>query len=119
VKEAVVAEEAAAAAKTAEDAAAKLAQEAQDAAAKLAQEAEDAAAKLASEAQEAAENAADAVTDALKIENFDLGAVSQLVDGSGLSGVEKLSLKGALESAKDDPELLKTLLKQVQSALAQ
>ncbi|MBV1903227.1 MAG: hypothetical protein KUG58_06295, partial [Marinosulfonomonas sp.] len=85
----------------------------------LAKQAADAAAKLAEQAEQAAKNAADAVADALKVENFDLGAVSKLVDGSKLSGVEKLTLKGALANAKDDPALLETLLKQVGSALGQ
>jgi hypothetical protein len=109
-------EEAAAAAKAAEEEAAKVAEEA----AAAAQKAADEAAAAAAATTEAATDAAAAVTDAaaaLDPANFNADAVLGLIDGSSLDDAMKTTLKTAVEAAKANPALVADTIAQVKTAL--
>ena len=67
--------------------------------------------------QEVTDVATDTATDALSVDGFSMDKVSGMIDGSDLDGLKKTMLKGALKKAQDDPEMLKTVLGQVKSAL--
>ena len=53
----------------------------------------------------------------LNPENFDFDKVIALVDASEVSALKKTVLKGALEKAKDNPDLLKAAIDQIKAAL--
>ena len=57
------------------------------------------------------------VPDLLTTEGFDFDKVKGLIDGSDLDGLKKILLVGALDQAKNNPDLLKAALDQVKSAL--
>ncbi len=56
-------------------------------------------------------------SDLLTTEGFDFDKVKGLIDGSDLDGLKKTLLVGALDQAKNNPDLLKAALDQVKSAL--
>ena len=58
------------------------------------------------------------VADLLTPEGFSLDKVTEMVNGSDLDGLKKTLLVGALEKAKDNPELLKAALDQIRAALS-
>lgn len=67
----------------------------------------------------AAETAAPAsdIADLLTVDGFDYDKVITYVDGSDLDMAVKVSSKAALEKARDNPELLKTVLEQLRENL--
>jgi hypothetical protein len=113
-------EEAAAAAKAAEEEAAKVAEEAAAAAQKAADEAAAAAAATTEAATDAAAATTEAATDAaaaLDPANFNADAVLGLIDGSSLDDAMKATLKTAVEAAKANPALVADTIAQVKTAL--
>ncbi|MEL6639848.1 MAG: hypothetical protein AAFP98_00815, partial [Pseudomonadota bacterium] len=72
------------------------------------------------EAAAAAEGAADAVTspaDLLTVDGFDLDKVQDMIDGSELGALQKTGLTTALNSVKDNPDLLESVLTQIKEAM--
>ncbi|MEP5091905.1 MAG: hypothetical protein ABJR23_20965, partial [Paracoccaceae bacterium] len=53
----------------------------------------------------------------LTVEGFNFDKVSQMIDGSSLSDVQKTTLKSTLDSAQSNPQLLDGALQQVKAAL--
>ena len=89
-------------------------------AAKLAEAAEAEAAKVEEEEAAAAkleEEAAGGLADLLTPEGFNLDKVGEIIDGSELGALKKIALKTALDSAKDNPELLNSVLEQIKGTL--
>ncbi|TCM80539.1 hypothetical protein [Rhodovulum steppense] len=90
-------------------------------------EATEGAADVAEDAAEAAEEAAaDAAveetattppTDVLSPEGFDADAVIGMIDDSSLDDAQKESLKAAVETARNVPDMLGAVLDQVRTAL--
>ena len=76
----------------------------------------EAAAETAAATTEAAATET-SVADLLTPEGFSLDKVTEMVNGSDLDGLKKTLLVGALEKAKDNPELLKAALDQIRAAL--
>ncbi len=114
------------AAKDAADQATDAVQTATDAAKDAASQATDAAQSAADQATDAAQSAADAAKDAvanmspadlLKPENFDMEKVTGLLDAASVPDDVKTGLKAALDSAKDNPEMLKEVLGMIKTAL--
>lgn len=56
-------------------------------------------------------------TDVLSVDGFNIDKASEMIDESDLGGIKKTMLKGALDKAQDDPEMLKAILGQVKAAL--
>jgi len=115
---------AATATEAATEAAAEAVEATTEAVTETAAEATEAAAEATTEA--AAETAAatteaaateTSVADLLTPEGFSLDKVTEMVNGSDLDGLKKTLLVGALEKAKDNPELLKAALDQIRAAL--
>ena len=57
------------------------------------------------------------MSDLLTTDGFDFDKIKGLIDGSDLDGLKKTLLVGALDQAKNNPDLLKAALDQVKSAL--
>ncbi len=51
------------------------------------------------------------------MDGFDLEKAKETIDGSSLGDMTKMTLKSALEQAKDNPDLLKTALEKARAAL--
>jgi len=88
-----------------------------DAVTEAATEAAEGATETATEAVESATEEAGSMMDLLTPEGFDFDKVVEMVDGSDLDPLKKTTLKTALESAKDNPELLSSVLDQIKGAL--
>ena len=63
------------------------------------------------------EDATTPVADLLTVDGFDADQVMELLDDSDVSTLEKTTLGAALDAAKDNPELLATVLEQLKAAL--
>ncbi len=71
----------------------------------------------ASEVADAAETATGGLGDLLTVDGFDYDQVIAAIDGSDLSDFRKASLRTAITSARDNPELLQNALASVRTAL--
>ncbi len=69
--------------------------------------------------EEATNTATDTATDVLSVDGFNLEQVTEMIDGSGLDGLRKETLKGALKNAAGNPELLQSVLDMVKDSLGQ
>ena len=123
-----VAETTSNAASTATDAVTDAAINATEAATNTVSDAASGASDAASDATQGATDAAKATTEAagetaggladlLTVDGFNYDKVVDAIDGSDLGAAQKLTLKTGLESARDNPALLKSMLDQVKSAL--
>ena len=56
------------------------------------------------------------MTDLLSVDGFNLDKVSEMIDGSEIGAFQKTALKTALEKAKDNPEVLQTVLDKIKEA---
>ena len=65
-----------------------------------------------------AEAASGGMADLLSVDGFDLDKVSEMIDGSEIGAFQKIALKTALEKAKDNPEVLQTVLDKIKEAAA-
>ena len=63
-----------------------------------------------------AEAASGGMADLLSVDGFDLDKVSEMIDGSEIGAFQKIALKTALEKAKDNPEVLQTVLDKIKEA---
>ena len=63
-----------------------------------------------------AEAASGGMADLLSVDGFDLDKVSEMIDGSEIGAFQKTALKTALEKAKDNPEVLQTVLDKIKEA---
>ena len=63
-----------------------------------------------------AEAASGGMADLLYVDGFDLDKVSEMIDGSEIGAFQKIALKTALEKAKDNPEVLQTVLDKIKEA---
>lgn len=63
-----------------------------------------------------AEAASGGMADLLSVDGFDLDKVSEMIDGSEIGAFQKIALKTALEKAKDNPEVLQTVLDNIKEA---
>ena len=63
-----------------------------------------------------AEAASGGMSDLLSVDGFDLDKVSEMIDGSEIGAFQKTALKTALEKAKDNPEVLQTVLDKIKEA---
>ncbi|MEP1521651.1 MAG: translation initiation factor 3, partial [Ascidiaceihabitans sp.] len=89
----------------------------------------DAATETASEAADATTEAVDATTEAateatsggiadlLTTEGFDYDKVVEMVEGSEMGAFQKTALKTSLEKARDNPEVLETVLGKIKEAM--
>ena len=74
--------------------------------------------ETAPEAAEAAQDTAEPnMLDALTPEGFNLDTVLEMISGSDVNEIQKTMLRGAIEQAKDNPELLSEALKLVKETL--
>ena len=125
------AETAEAAVETATDTAAAVTEAVTDAAAATADAATDTAAATVETATDAVAGTTEAVTDTaaatteaasrgmadlLSVDGFNLDKVSEMIDSSKISAFQKTALKAALEKAKDNPEVLQTVLDKIKEA---
>ena len=62
------------------------------------------------------EAASGGMTDLLSVDGFNLDKVSEMIDGSEIGAFQKTALKTALEKAKDNPEVLQTVLDKIKEA---
>ena len=53
----------------------------------------------------------------LTVDGFDLDKVTEMVENSDLGALQKVTLTKGLEAAKDNPEVLKTLLEKIREAM--
>ena len=106
-----VAEEAAAAeaAKVTEETATAAAETATDTAAAVTEAVTDTAAATT-------EAASGGMADLLSVDGFNLDKVSEMIDSSEVGAFQKTALKKALEKAKDNPEVLQTVLDKIKEA---
>ncbi len=80
----------------------------------------DAAEATGEAAEETMDSAGDAVSDtpeALTLDGFDLDKAKEAIDNSSLGDMAKTTLKTAIETAQDSPELLQTALEKAREAL--
>ena len=127
----VTEETATAAAETATDTAAAVTEAVTDAAAATADTATDTAAATVETATDAVAGTTEAVTDTaaatteaasggmadlLSVGGFNLDKVSEMIDSSKIGAFQKTALKAALEKAKDNPEVLQTVLDKIKEA---
>ena len=63
-----------------------------------------------------AEAAPGGMADLLSVDGFDLDKVSEMIDGSEIGAFQKIALKTTLEKAKDNPEVLQTVLDKIKEA---
>ena len=63
-----------------------------------------------------AEAASGGMADLLSVDGFDLDKVSEMIDSSEIGAFQKTALKTALEKAKDNPEVLQTVLDKIKEA---
>lgn len=63
-----------------------------------------------------AEAASGGMADLLSVDGFDLDKVSEMIDGSEIGAFQNIALKTALEKAKDNPEVLQTVLDKIKEA---
>ena len=63
-----------------------------------------------------AEAASGGMADLLSVDGFDLDKVSEMIDGSEIGAFQKTALKTVLEKAKDNPEVLQTVLDKIKEA---
>jgi hypothetical protein len=54
---------------------------------------------------------------ALSVENFDAAKVTEIIDASELNDMVKTTLKAAVSSAQENPELVSGVVDQVKAAL--
>jgi hypothetical protein len=77
----------------------------------------EAATDTAAATTEAATDAASGgLADLLSVDGFDLDKVSEMIDGSEIGAFQKTALKTALDKAKDNPEMLQTVLDKIKEA---
>jgi len=57
------------------------------------------------------------VSEALTVDGFDMSKVSDMIDNSELGDMQKTLLKGSLEKAQENPDMLNTALEKVREAL--
>ncbi len=92
------------------------AEEAATTATDIASDATDAATEAVTEATEAASDVA-ALASVFTADGFDMVKVSEVIDGSSLGALQKSSLKTAIESAVNNPEMLTQALDTAKQAL--
>ena len=63
-----------------------------------------------------AEAASGGMADLLSVDGFDLDKVSEMINDSEIGAFQKIALKTALEKAKDNPEVLQTVLDKIKEA---
>ena len=56
------------------------------------------------------------MADLLSVDGFNLDKVSDMIDSSAIGAFQKTALKTALEKAKDNPEVLQTVLDKIKEA---
>jgi len=110
----------AAATDAAEDAAAAatdVASEATDATTEAVSEAAESATDVAAQAGDAAATGVADLASVFTADGFDMAKVSEVIDGSSLGALQKASLKTAIESAVNNPEMLTQALDTAKQAL--
>ena len=101
---------------TASSAEAATTEAATDTAAAADETAKDAVAGTTEAAAATTEAASGGMADLLSVDGFDLDKVSEMIDGSEIGAFQKTALKTALEKAKDNPEVLQTVLDKIKEA---
>lgn len=107
----------AAAAEAAEEAATAAGEVAGDAV-DAATEATEAAGEIAGQAGDAAAASVSDLANFFTADGFDMAKVTEVIDGSSLSDLQKTTLKSAIESAANSPEILTQALDAAKQALA-
>ena len=78
----------------------------------------EAATETATATTEAATDAASGgMADLLSVDGFNLDKVSEMIEGSEMGAFQKTALKTALDKAKDNPEVLETVLAKIKEAM--
>ena len=57
------------------------------------------------------------MAEVLTVDGFNFDKVSEMIDGSELGSFQKTALKTTLDKAKDNPELLETVLTKIKEAI--
>ncbi len=93
------------------DTAAESVESATDEAAQATEEAVDAA------QAEATDSATGGMADWMTVDGFNMDKAAEAIDNSSLGDMQKTLLKGTLEKAQENPDLLKSALEKVREAL--
>ena len=68
-------------------------------------------------AEAATDAASGGTADLLSVDGFNLDKVSEMIEGSEMGAFQKTALKTALDKAKDNPEVLETVLAKIKEAM--